>query len=142
VKTLGFHLSILILILAGCSAQSQLTSISGTLSLTPSLQSKIGASDVIFVMAYPLGGETRPASSNPIAVQKITPPVFPAPFHLSQKDVIFPERRFEGLLEIRARVDKDGKATTIESGDLEGSYKKNPVAVGSKDVELLIDQEK
>jgi hypothetical protein len=56
--------------------------------------------------------------------------------------VIFSERRFEGALQIRVRLDKDGNAKTVQTGDLEGLYKKNPVSVGSKNVDIVIDQEK
>ena len=146
-------LALIVLFLPACSAQSKLATISGKITISSSLASKIGPSDVIFVMAYSEETESQPASiksgskvSNsplpPLAVQKIMPPVFPAHYHLSKHDVIFPERRFEGPLQLRVRLDKDGNAKTIQPGDLEGVFKKNPVSVGSKNVDMVIDQEK
>jgi len=144
---------LIFLLLSACSAQSKLATISGKIMISSSLASKIGPSDVIFVMAYPEEAESQPETQKsgvkavgspppPLAVEKIMPPVFPAHYQLSKEDVIFPERRFEGALQIRARLDKDGNAKTVQTGDLEGVYKKNPVSVGSKNVDIVIDQEK
>jgi hypothetical protein len=37
-------------------------------------------------------------------------------------------------------LDKDGNPTTRGAGDLTGEYKKNPVEVGVKSVDIVIDQ--
>jgi hypothetical protein len=37
-------------------------------------------------------------------------------------------------------LDKDGNPTTRQSGDLTGDYKKNPVAVGSQNIDIVLDQ--
>jgi hypothetical protein len=47
---------------------------------------------------------------------------------------------FTGSVAITARLDKDGNPTTRQPGDLTGDYKKNPVAVGSKNIDILLDQ--
>jgi hypothetical protein len=41
---------------------------------------------------------------------------------------------------IAVRLDKDGNAMTREAGDLTGEYKKNPVEVGAKNVDIVLDQ--
>src|SRR5262249_44825416 len=133
------------------SAQSETLSISGKIHLTPGLTSKVDPSDVIFVFAFPAEAdsaesaptpkpELRAAPSSPIAVLKISPTLFPAPYRLSRDDVLFPDRSFKGPFSIVARVDKDGDAQSVTPGDLEGTYKKNPVSVGSTHVDVVIDQ--
>ncbi|MFO1520195.1 MAG: hypothetical protein U1F57_11145 [bacterium] len=148
------------LLFGGCNAQSKPTTISGRLTLGSGLASKIGPSDVVFIIAFPAEAESQPApvsanpkaeskpaapqispSAKPIAVQKIAPAIFPMDYQLSQDDILFPENRFEGSLHIIARVDKDGNAKSVNPGDLEGSYKKNPVKVGSTHVDFAIDKE-
>jgi hypothetical protein len=49
-------------------------------------------------------------------------------------------RPFSGKVTIIVRLDKDGNATTRDPGDLTGEYKKNPVEVGSKNVDIVLDQ--
>jgi hypothetical protein len=138
--------------LGSCSEQSAPPFISGRITVAPSLASKMGPSDAVFIMALPREGsrdnstnkkpETAPARSTiaPVAVKKIAPAIFPLDYKLSQDDVIFPDKRFDGDLFIMARIDKNGEAFK-EKGDLEGVYKKNPVRVGTKRVDIVIDQE-
>jgi hypothetical protein len=47
---------------------------------------------------------------------------------------------FTGSVSITVRLDKDGNPTTRQPGDLTGDYKKNPVAVGSKNIDIVLDQ--
>jgi len=47
---------------------------------------------------------------------------------------------FTGKINITVRLDKDGNPTTRGAGDMTGEYKKNPVEVGSKNVDIVIDQ--
>jgi hypothetical protein len=47
---------------------------------------------------------------------------------------------FTGKINITVRVDKDGNPATRGAGDLTGDYKKNPVEVGAKNVDIVIDQ--
>ena len=47
---------------------------------------------------------------------------------------------FTGKISISVRLDKDGNAVTRGPGDLIGEYKKNPAEVGTKNVDIVIDQ--
>ncbi len=47
---------------------------------------------------------------------------------------------FAGKIAITVRLDKDGNPATRGPSDLTGDYKKNPVEVGSKNVDIVIDQ--
>ncbi|MBL7685174.1 MAG: hypothetical protein JNK65_03960 [Deltaproteobacteria bacterium] len=135
-----------------CSAESQPKSIRGKISMSSNLSSKVGASDVVLVMVYPQNpipeSSPKPESTSsiesqtilPIAVKKIAPAVFPIAYSITEDDVVFPEKRFVEKMFIAARVDKDGNTNTLESGVMEGVYKKNPVNVGSKNIDFTIDK--
>jgi len=43
-------------------------------------------------------------------------------------------------INITVRLDKDGNPTTRGAGDITGEYKKNPVNVGTKNADIVIDQ--
>ena len=47
---------------------------------------------------------------------------------------------FTGKINITVRLDKDGDPTTRGAGDLTGEYKKNPVEVGAKNADVIVDQ--
>ena len=50
------------------------------------------------------------------------------------------EMAFSGKVMISARLDRDGNPLTKEQGNLTGEYKKNPVAVGSQNVDIVIER--
>jgi hypothetical protein len=47
---------------------------------------------------------------------------------------------FAGKINITARLDKDGNPVTRTPGDSSGDYRKNPIEVGTKNVDVVIDQ--
>jgi hypothetical protein len=47
---------------------------------------------------------------------------------------------FTGSLAVAVRLDNDGDPVSRGAGDLTGDYKKNPVNVGTKDVDVVLDQ--
>ena len=47
---------------------------------------------------------------------------------------------FSGKITISVRLDKDGNAATRGAGDMTGEYRKNPVEIGAKNVDIVIDQ--
>ncbi len=110
--------------------------ISGTISIDPKLVSNMDSQAALFIIARPAGGGGGP----PLAVKKIDRPVFPLSFFLGAENVMLQGRPFAGQLNLSVRLDKDGNAMTRESGDLLGEYKKNPVTVGSKGIDIIIDQ--
>ncbi|HVY38891.1 MAG TPA: hypothetical protein VHM31_13195 [Polyangia bacterium] len=86
----------------------------------------------------------RRISDNPnargtlIAVKKLPATSFPLPFSLSAADMPFQNGPFDGELTITARIDQDGDPMSHQKGDVFGSLPK--VAVGSRDVKLVLDQ--
>jgi cytochrome c-type biogenesis protein CcmH len=46
----------------------------------------------------------------------------------------------KGMVDVIARVDKDGLAGPAQPGDLEGRFDKNPTLPGSTNVEIVINK--
>ena len=116
---------------AGSSPQ-----ISGKITIDPKLKAGIDPNAALFIIARPAAGAGGP----PLAVKKIDKPTFPLTYSLGQENVMMQGTPFTGKINITVRVDKDGNPTTRGTGDMTGEYKKNPVEVGAKNVDIVIDQ--
>ena len=92
-------------------------SIRGTITLSPDLAGSAPAGATLFVIARPAGVTAGP----PLAVQRVPAPRFPLAFEIGPANVMIPSMRFEGDIELAARLDSDGNAMTKEPGDLTGS---------------------
>ena len=90
----------------------------------------------LFIIARPATGAGGP----PLAVKKVDRPVFPLSYSLGPENVMMQGRPFAGKVTISVRLDKDANPVTRQPGDLIGEYKKNPVDVGSKNVDIVVDQ--
>lgn len=139
---------ILLLFLAACSVESKAKTIEGKVSIPNNLANKVGASDILYILAYPAlssneshpkGSESRPALRTPLAVHKIAPVIFPVKYEISQEDIVFPEKKFEGLMEVGARLHKDPESNPSQKGEFEGLAKKNPVQPGSKNIDIILE---
>ena len=120
------------------SAKTAPNTISGTVTIAPDLEKKLGPTDVLFVVARPADA---PPFGPPVAAKKITPVKFPQDYTLSQADVFFEGVTLSGKLNVFAKLDKDGNAGPPRPGDLEGEHKGNPVNVGQTHVDITIDKE-
>lgn len=85
---------------------------------------------------YVIAKMTRSKKAPPIAVKRIGFPKFPMAYTLSGNDAMIPGMPFTGKINITARLDSDGNASTREPTDLEGSYAGNPATVGQSDVNI------
>jgi cytochrome c-type biogenesis protein CcmH len=121
---------------AGAAAPSSTQQISGRITIDPKLKDRLKSGATLFIIARTTGSAKGP----PLAVKKIDRPVFPLSYSLSQENVMMQGLPFSGSITVIARIDADGNPTTREAGDLVGDYRKNPVAVGSKNVDIVIDQ--
>ncbi|HEX5607943.1 MAG TPA: hypothetical protein VFY96_15570, partial [Candidatus Binatia bacterium] len=110
--------------------------ITGKITIDPKLKGSIDPNAALFIIARPASGAGGP----PLAVKKIDRPSFPVDFTLSQENVMMPGISFAGKINITARLDKDGNPVTRTPGDISGDYKKNPIEVGTKNVDVMIDQ--
>jgi cytochrome c-type biogenesis protein CcmH len=121
---------------ATAAATKSSDQISGTITVDSKLKAAIDNRSALFIIARPDGAAGGP----PLAVKKIDRPVFPLSYSLGADNVMMQGRPFSGKVSISVRLDKDGNAMTREAGNLMGDYKKNPVEVGSKNVDIVLDQ--
>jgi hypothetical protein len=110
--------------------------ITGKITIDPKLKAGGDSPAILFVIARPAGAAKGP----PLAVKKIDRPIFPVSYSLGPENVMMQGVSFTGSVAITVRLDKDGNPTTRQPGDLTGDYKKNPVAVGSKNIDIVLDQ--
>jgi cytochrome c-type biogenesis protein CcmH len=109
--------------------------ISGKITIDPKLKDKIDPQAALFIIARSAAATGGP----PLAVKKIDKPTFPLTYSLSQENVMMQGTPFSGKLNITVRLDKDGNPTTRGAGDMTGEYKKNPVEVGTKNADVIVD---
>src|SRR4029077_410404 len=117
-------------------ATSMKQQITGKISIDPQLKGNWDSQAALFIIARSSGVDKGP----PLAVKKIDHPVFPLSYSVGPENVMMQGMPFTGSVTITVRLDKDGNPTTRQPGDLSGDYKKNPVAVGSKNVDIVLDQ--
>ena len=107
--------------------------IAGRVLISPALAEQVRPTDVLFVIVKRPGGTARP-----LAAKRIENPTFPAPFEITNNDVMMQGTELRGMLELMARLDRDGQAGG-QPGDLEGRYAKNPTLPGGRDFEIILD---
>jgi hypothetical protein len=109
--------------------------IDGTVVLAPEFEGRIAANAVLFVIARRGGGGAGP----PLAVKRVTDPRFPYPFTIGPEDRMIQQMPFAGPIELTARIDTDGSATTKSPGDVTGTARGGPVEPGATGVVILLD---
>jgi cytochrome c-type biogenesis protein CcmH len=117
----------------GCDAPNSQGVIAGRVLIAPELAARVGPSDTLFIIVRRPGGIPRP-----LAVKRVDGPRFPVTYEITNADVMVQGSELRGMVEVLARVDKDGKAGSPQAGDLEGQYEKNPTLPGGRDVEIVI----
>lgn len=110
--------------------------IEGVISVNPKLGGEVKSNSVLFVIAH----SANSASGPPLAVKRVDRPVFPVTYSLGPENLMMPGTSFAGKVRISARLDKDGNPMTRAPGDFVGYYRKNPVEIGSKSVDVVIDR--
>jgi len=116
----------------GVTASHGLT-LSGTVSLTPSLMKQAGSNDTVFIFARPSEG-----SRMPLALLRKQVKDLPVQFTLDDSMAMSPASRLSqatGPVTVVARVSKNGSAIP-EKGDLVGQS--GPVAVSAKNLAIDI----
>lgn len=119
----------------GCQAPRTDAVVSGRVTVAPELADRMARSDVLYVIVRRPQGPPRP-----IAVKRIEAPRFPVEFAVTREDVMIRGTELTGMVEVVARLDKDGSAGPAQPGDMEGAYAQNPTLVGGQDVEIVIDK--
>jgi hypothetical protein len=107
--------------------------IRGTLRLAPELEAAQPSGAVLFLIA-------RTAEAGPpLAVKRIEAPRFPLDFEIGPADRMLASVPFAGAMQLSARLDADGNATSRTPGDLLGSAGQ-AVSPGASGVEIVLDQ--
>jgi cytochrome c-type biogenesis protein CcmH len=109
--------------------------IQGVIDIDAKLKGNVDSAGVLFIIAKSTPGAAGP----PLAVKRISNPKFPLAYSVSAENVMMPGTPFTGKLFLSARLDKDGNPATKEPGDLAGEYKKNPVEVGAKKIDIVLE---
>ena len=126
----------------GCSQNSENSAfeksekleISGTIELTKKLEPRVSEGDTIFLIARSAQG------GPPLAVKRWVGKNYPYNFTLTNQDLMRPEQVPDEPLNLSVRVDKDGDAMSKNSGDLTGTYAKNPVPLRIDKITILVDE--
>ncbi|HJU06674.1 MAG TPA: hypothetical protein VJ692_16115 [Nitrospiraceae bacterium] len=119
----------------GCEQSGGSGVIAGRVTIDPQLAAKVGPTDVLFIIVRRPQGAPRP-----VAVKRIDGPTFPVSFEITNKDVMVEGAELKGMVDVLARVDKDGRAGPPQAGDLEGQFEKNPTLPGARDIEIVINK--
>jgi hypothetical protein len=106
--------------------------LAGAVSLRPGVEAPRGGTLYVFAR--------RPgAAGPPLAVARISDPIFPQPFRLGASNAIGGQP-FEGELEVGARLDLDGDVGSQEPGNLTGEYERNPARVGQSGIAIALER--
>jgi cytochrome c-type biogenesis protein CcmH len=108
--------------------------IAGQVQISPALTDQVRPTDVLFVIVRRPGGTPRP-----VAAKRIENPKFPVPFEITNADVMVQGAELRGMVDVLARLDRDGQAGPAQPGDIEGRYAKNPTLPGGRDLEIVLD---
>jgi cytochrome c-type biogenesis protein CcmH len=118
-----------------CDPQTGEAVIAGRVLITQTLADQIRPTDVLFVIVRRPGGTPRP-----VAAKRIENPKFPVSFEITNADVMVQGSELRGMVDVIARLDRDGRAGPAQPGDIEGRYAKNPTLPGGRDLEIVLDK--
>ncbi|MCW5787435.1 MAG: hypothetical protein KIT49_08060 [Nitrospira sp.] len=110
-------------------------SIAGQVQIAPHLADQVKPTDVLFVIVRRPTGPPRP-----IAAKRFDGPKFPVQFDITNEDVMVKGSELKGMVDVIARLDRDGQAGQPQPGDMEGRYAKNPTLPGGRDLTITIDK--
>jgi cytoskeletal protein CcmA (bactofilin family) len=103
----------------------------GTISIDPGLKVGVNSSAGLFIFARPEGVDAGP----PLAVKRHSVFQFPFEFDIGQLNTMMEGSKFEGAMNLTARLDQDGNRKS-SPGDVEGKIK---ITAGQKGVQLVLN---
>lgn len=118
-----------------CDPQGGSGIIAGQVLIAPELAAQVKPTDVLFVIVRRPTGPPRP-----LAARRIDNPTFPVTFEITNADVMMQGTELRGMVDVIARLDRDGQAGQPQAGDMEGRYDKNPTLPGERNVMITIDK--
>jgi hypothetical protein len=75
-----------------------------------------------------------------LVVQREANASFPHPYKLTAEDITLVGSSFEGKMYVTARIDPAGTVGPPRPGTFDGAYAGNPVPVGSRNVDIVINK--
>ncbi|HZN43692.1 MAG TPA: hypothetical protein VFB56_00085 [Nitrospiraceae bacterium] len=118
-----------------CEPQGGSGVIAGQVMIAQDLVDRVKPTDVLFVIVRRPSGPPRP-----LAVKRVDGPKFPVTFEITAADVMVQGTELKGMVDIIARLDRDGQAGQPQPGDMEGRYDKNPTLPGGRGLQITIDK--
>ena len=118
----------------GCEAPIGNGVIAGRVSIAPDVQELARKAKVLFVIVRRPEGPPRP-----LAVKRFENPTFPIDFEITNQDQMVQGQELRGVVDVIARLDRDGVAGPPQTGDLEGEYEGNPTTVGGRNIQIQIN---
>ncbi len=109
--------------------------VSGNISVNAQTESLVQPGAIVFVSVRPANQNGAEAGQT-LAVERYEVKSLPLEFHLSGMQSMLAGTKFSGDVEIYARVDGDGEASTALAGDVEGRVKATIPASG---LSLVLD---
>lgn len=106
--------------------------IAGRVTILPELAGQVKATDVLFVIVR------RPQAKRPLAAKRFDNPRFPVAYEITNADVMMQGTELRGVVDVVARLDRDGQAGPAQPGDIEGEFEKNPTMVGGDNVDITL----
>ncbi len=94
--------------------------VAGSIASNSETAPLIKAGAIIFLSVRPINKVTGDILGQPLAVERIDVRTLPVDFHLSGANSMVAGTEFSGDVEVYARVDHDGEASSVEPGDIEG----------------------
>ena len=94
--------------------------VAGSIASNAETAPLIEAGAIIFLSVRPINKVTGDILGQPLAVERIDVRTLPVDFHLSGANSMVAGTDFSGDVEVYARVDHDGEASSVEPGDIEG----------------------
>ncbi len=105
--------------------------VSGTIALDPALKVNLSPTAGLFIFARPEGVDAGP----PLAVKRHSVFEFPFEFEIGQLHTMIEGTKFEGTMNLTARLDQDGNRKS-SPGDVEGKVQ---ITAGQQGVQLVLE---
>ncbi|HKA34948.1 MAG TPA: hypothetical protein VKH64_17170 [Candidatus Binatia bacterium] len=110
--------------------------IGGTISLDAAVKDKAGKTPLLMIIASSSSDPKQPA----VIVKRVSEASFPYSYKLTAEDITLVGTTFAGNMYVSARIDPAGMVGPPQPGTLEGVYAKNPVPVGSANIDIVINK--
>ena len=94
-------------------------SIAGQVRIAPNLADQVKPTDVLFVIVRRPTGPPRP-----IAAKRFDAPTFPVQFEITNADVMVQGSELKGMVDVVARLDRDGQAGQPQPETWRGAMRK------------------